>query len=108
MTEPQNSEQSQRQGGIHAMPSAESQLAAELADAMLLQRISVEMTAEENIQSLYEKILDAAMAIMRSDFASMQMFYPERGTGGELRLLAFRGFNPERQLSGPILKAPAA
>jgi PAS domain-containing protein len=28
---------------------------------------------------------------MRSDFASMQMFYPERG---ELRLLAYRGFNP--------------
>ena len=32
---------------------------------------------------------------MRSDFASMQMLYPERGQGGELRLLAFRGFNPE-------------
>jgi hypothetical protein len=28
---------------------------------------------------------------MRSDFASMQMLYPERG---ELRLLAHRGFNP--------------
>ena len=40
---------------------------------------------------LQEKILDAAVAIMRSDFASMQMFYPERG---ELRLLGYRGFNP--------------
>lgn len=32
---------------------------------------------------------------MRSDYASMQMLFPERGSGGELRLLAFRGFNPE-------------
>jgi PAS domain S-box-containing protein len=31
------------------------------------------------------------MAIMRSDFASMQLYHPERG---ELRLLAYRGFNP--------------
>ena len=40
---------------------------------------------------LNEKILDAAVTIMGSDFASMQMFYPERR---ELRLLAYRGFNP--------------
>lgn len=43
----------------------------------------------------YEKIVDDAVSIMRSDYASLQMFFPERGTGGELRLLAFRGFNPE-------------
>jgi DNA-binding NarL/FixJ family response regulator len=44
---------------------------------------------------MYEEIVDAAAALMRSDYASMQMLYPERGTGGELRLLAFRGFNPD-------------
>jgi len=42
-----------------------------------------------------EKIVEVAVALMRSDFASMQMLFPERGTGGELRLLAFRGFNPQ-------------
>src|SRR5262249_51337578 len=42
----------------------------------------------------YEKIVDDAVAVMRSDYASMQMLFPERGTGGELLLLAFRGFNP--------------
>jgi GAF domain-containing protein len=45
--------------------------------------------------SSYEKIVDDAVAVMRSDYASVQMLFPERGTGGELRLLAFRGFNPE-------------
>jgi PAS domain S-box-containing protein len=39
--------------------------------------------------------MDAAVVVMRSDFASLQMLYPERGEGGELRLLAFRGFNPQ-------------
>src|SRR3974390_1756223 len=43
----------------------------------------------------YEKIVDDAVALMRSDYASLQMLFPERGTGGELRLLAFRGFNPQ-------------
>src|SRR6516162_7439149 len=44
---------------------------------------------------VYDEIVDAAVTLMQSDFASMQMLYPERGTGGELRLLAFRGFNPQ-------------
>jgi GAF domain-containing protein len=46
-------------------------------------------------QSEYEKIVDDAVALMRSDYASVQMLFPERGSGGELLLLAFRGFNPE-------------
>lgn len=42
----------------------------------------------------YQKIIDEAAHIMRSDFASIQMLFPKRGKG-ELRLLDFRGFNPE-------------
>jgi signal transduction histidine kinase len=71
------------------------QLEAELRDSKLLQEISSQLIHEERIEALYETILDAAVAIMRSDFGSMQMLYPERGKAGELRLLAFRGFDPE-------------
>jgi CheY-like chemotaxis protein len=46
-------------------------------------------------QGMYEEIVDAAVALMRSDYASMQMLFPDRGIAGELRLLAFRGFNPQ-------------
>jgi len=67
------------------------QLEAELAATQQLQMISTQLIHASDVEVLYEKILDAAVAIMRSDFASMQMFYPERG---ELRLLAHRGFNP--------------
>jgi PAS domain S-box-containing protein len=68
---------------------------AQLSDTKLLQGISTQLHLEQGVEGLYEKILDAAVAIMRSDFASMQMLYPERGKGGELRLLASRGFDAQ-------------
>ena len=78
-----------------ALRVSEALLQAELADTKLLQGISAQLVQEENVASLYEKILDAAVSIMRSEFASLQMLFPERGTRGELRLLAFRGFSPQ-------------
>ena len=65
------------------------------ADARMLQSISAEMISQDNPLALYEKIVDAAASIMKSDFASMQLLYPERGENGELKLLAFRGFDPQ-------------
>ncbi len=73
----------------------EAQLALELNDTRLLQRLSAEMSQEADAASLFEKVVDAATAIMHSDFASMQRFHPQRGVKGELELLAFRGFDPE-------------
>jgi PAS domain S-box-containing protein len=69
----------------------QSQLESELAAAQHLQKISTQLIHARDVESLYDAILDAAVAIMRSDLASMQMYYPERG---ELRLLAYRGFIP--------------
>jgi signal transduction histidine kinase/DNA-binding response OmpR family regulator len=76
-----------------ALLASERRLAAELESFRCLQQLSTRMIREENPQSLYEQILDAATAIMRSEYASIQMYYPERGPAGELRLLGFRGFN---------------
>src|ERR1043165_2386103 len=75
---------------------AQTQIEAELADTKLLANVSAELVHEENVEALYEKITDAAVGIMHSDFACMQMLVPERRTGqGELFLLATRGFAPE-------------
>ncbi|HEY9062244.1 MAG TPA: hypothetical protein VIO64_17350 [Pseudobacteroides sp.] len=77
------------------------QLQEELDDQKLLQSISVEFLCEGNTQALYERIIDTAMRIMHSDYASMQMFYTKCGESGKLRLLAYRDFNPEAaRLSG--------
>lgn len=78
-----------------ALRESEAQLQAELNDTRLLQRISSMLIKGDSCQEIYEEIIDAAVSIMRSDFASMQMLYPERGACGELRLLGFRGFTPE-------------
>lgn len=77
---------------------SEQRLETELADMQLLQRLSADMAVEDDGPLLHEKVMDAAVQIMRSDFASMQKLHAERGadgSGGELRLLAFRGFSPE-------------
>ncbi len=73
----------------------QAQLAAELADTKLLQEISAQLIEPGDEDALYAKIVDAVAAIMRSDFATMQVLYPERGPKGELRLLASRGLSPE-------------
>jgi signal transduction histidine kinase len=73
------------------------QLEAELADAHLLHRLSIELIQEDGIDGLYKKIVEAAVAIMRSQYASMQMLYPDPGKVGKLRLLASSGFSPEAE-----------
>lgn len=73
------------------------QLQRELADARLLHRLSIELIQEDGTAGLYKKIVEAAVAIMRSQYASMQMLYPDPGTVGKLRLLASSGFSPEAE-----------
>jgi PAS domain S-box-containing protein len=72
-------------------------LKSELDDLKLLQAVSSELISEQNIDALYQKLVNAAVGIMRSDFASMQMFHSEHGPRGALRLLASRGFSLEAQ-----------
>ncbi|MGN6312422.1 MAG: GAF domain-containing protein [Rhodanobacteraceae bacterium] len=78
-----------------AVRKSEAELAQELADTRLLQGVSTELLSETDPDALYSRIVDAASALMRSDAASLQMFHPERGQRGELRLLAHRGFSEE-------------
>jgi len=78
-----------------AVRESEAELAQELADTRLLQGVSTELLSETDPDALYSRIVDAATALMRSDAASLQMFHPERGKYGELRLLAYRGFSEE-------------
>jgi signal transduction histidine kinase len=86
------SEGSRVEGLSAALRESERRFAAELEDSKLLQSISAEIIHEDDLAALNAKIMDAAVAIMRSDFASMQQLYPERGETGELLLLAHRGF----------------
>ena len=72
-----------------ALRESEARLAAELNVTKQLQAISNQLIQEDDVNSLYEQILDAAIALMRSDMASLQML---DGQPNELVLLASRGF----------------
>ncbi len=55
--------------------------------------------------AIYEQVMDAAVALMRSQFASMQLYHPASESApqsalhsiGQLELLAHRGFNTETE-----------
>ena len=80
---------------IQQLRERESQLAEDLAAARMLQELSIEMAGQSDSAALYDKLIDAAVSIMRSDFGSMQQYYPHLGARGELKLLGHRGFSPE-------------
>jgi len=77
----------------HLLRHSEKQLAIELERAKLLQNVSTKLIQANDIDSLYDQILDTAMMLLHSDYASFQLFIPERGAEGELCLLRYRGFN---------------
>ena len=83
---------SERKAAEAARQALTEQLEMELADAQRLQEISTLLISEGNADALYQQILDAATAVMRSDMGSIQMVDPDRGA---LRLLAWKGFHPE-------------
>ena len=75
--------------------ASQQELARENANLKLLQEVSTQMVQEENAQPLYEKIADAAVDVMRSDFASLQLLEWQPAKSADLILLAFRGFNAQ-------------
>lgn len=82
----------ERKEAEEALRRSEERLATDLADTKLLQSISSQLIQEDNIQAIYEQLLNAATAIMHSEMATMQMLFPEKN---ELFLLASKGFDPE-------------
>jgi two-component sensor histidine kinase len=77
--------------GAPAEP-AEEDLAVELAGAIQLQKISTRLIQEKDAGKLNRDIVLAAMAIMRSEMGSMQVYHPGRN---ELYLLVSENFHPD-------------
>jgi len=75
-----------------ALRMSEAQVAADLADSKLLQSTSAELIHEDDVDAVFTKILEAAMGLMRSDMASMQMLDESEE---QLQIVASRGFDPD-------------
>jgi len=69
-----------------------SQLEEEQHDSQLLHSVSEMLVEENNIDALYQKLVDAATKIMHSDLGSLQRYDPERNA---LQLIAHIGLDDE-------------
>ena len=82
----------ERKRAEEALHRSEERLAADLADTTQLQMISSQLIEHDNIEELYEQILNAAITLMHSHMSSLQILSPD---AKELLLLAHKGFHPE-------------
>ncbi len=81
-----------RKHAEEARTAFNERMAAELADMQLLQEISTRLIQEGDVNALYQHIVDAAVALMHADVASMRMLDAKRG---QLQLLTWKGFSPK-------------
>ena len=77
---------------ITATKRVEQRLAREIAGAKTLQSISTRLISESTPESLYVQIVDAAIELMASDAASVQMLAADQTS---LTILAWKGLHPE-------------
>lgn len=75
---------------VHSHTESQQRLQAELEDAQLLHDISSMLVNEKSLDRLYQRIVEVATRIMRSDFGTLQRLDAERG---ELELIAQQGLN---------------
>src|SRR5688572_7058301 len=75
-----------------ALRQSQQRLAREVARTKTLQSISTRLISESTPECLYAQILGAAIELMVSDAASVQMFAADNTS---LRLLAWSNFHPD-------------
>jgi len=75
-----------------ALRRSEQRLKREVMQAKTLQSISTRLMSESTQATLYDQILGAAMELMASDAACLQMLAAD---GTSLRLLACKNFHPD-------------
>ena len=75
-----------------ALQQSEQRLTREVAGAKTLQSISTRLISQSTSESLYDAILGAAMELMASDAASVQMLATDHTS---LKLLAWTDFHPD-------------
>ncbi|HET9220835.1 MAG TPA: CheR family methyltransferase, partial [Terriglobia bacterium] len=87
-----NNDITELQRAEQALKALNETLTTELASTLQLQETSTQLIVEDVPDGLFHQALNAAVTIMHSDMASIQMVDEERDA---LRLLASRGFEPD-------------
>lgn len=80
----------QLEAALRARDEAQAQLESELRDFQLLHSVSSMLIDEDNVDALYQKLVEVATTIMKSDFGSMQRYDEKRG---ELQFIGHKGLD---------------
>ncbi|WP_420136207.1 PAS domain S-box protein [Sphingomonas sp.] len=80
----------ERKDGERALRESEQALASDLASAERLRSLSERLVPEESLQSIYDEILSATLAIARADAGTVQIYDPATKS---LKLIASRHFS---------------
>lgn len=83
--------------GYRSDVAVRSGIESGLNDINLLHALSVELRNAAAPGILFRKIVDAAVKVMRSDFGTLQLIYPDRGGNEKLRIVASHGFTREAE-----------
>jgi two-component system CheB/CheR fusion protein len=75
-----------------ALRKSRQDLAMELADTRKLQAVSSQLILEDNVDALYQQILDAALSLLHSGMGSIHVFDNEKN---RLQLLTGKGLDPD-------------
>jgi len=80
----------ERAGAEDALRESEERLASDLANAELLRGLAERLVPEENLQSIYDEVLAATVAITRADAGIVQLYDP---AAKSLELIASLNFS---------------
>lgn len=83
----------ERERSTAELRQARQEVADELADTRLLHDISMRLAGTERAEDLFAELMNAAVTIMRAQFASIQLLHPGGEGPGSLELLASHGFD---------------
>jgi len=73
------------------------EIESEFNDISQLHALSVALKDAPANAHRYDTIVDVAVRIMKSDFATLQLIYPDRGGNEKLRIVASHGFTEEAE-----------
>lgn len=69
-----------------------AELEEDLRDARLLQRVGLELLEQDRAERSYQKIADAAVALMRGKCASIHLYLTSPNSSARFQLMALSGF----------------
>src|SRR5215813_14936491 len=82
----------ERKRAEKAILAGEAKLARDLDDARKLQNVSSQLVRQEDIEAVYQQIVEATVALLGADGGSLQVL---AASSNELCLIGSKGFDPE-------------